>query len=124
MAKRSTTIFLVFVILWEIAVGLLYGFFLRYNTTALNSMVSNPNLSTYKLALSPTTYTSVIVDSTFIPYPHAVISIAIILLIVGKFLKNIGFAMVAGYIERSSVTGMGFTLLIFAFTVQNYFIFR
>lgn len=32
--------------------------------------------------------------------------------------------MVAGYIERSTVTGMGFTLLIFAFTVQNFFIFR
>jgi len=32
--------------------------------------------------------------------------------------------MVAGYIERTSVTGMGFTLLIFALTVQNFFIFR
>ena len=32
--------------------------------------------------------------------------------------------MVAGYIERSTVTGMAFTLLIFAFTVQNFFIFR
>jgi hypothetical protein len=32
--------------------------------------------------------------------------------------------MVAGYIERSAVTGMAFTLLIFALTVQNFFIFR
>ena len=32
--------------------------------------------------------------------------------------------MVAGYIESSSVTGMAFTLLIFALTVQNFFIFR
>lgn len=32
--------------------------------------------------------------------------------------------MVAGYIERSSITGMAFTLLIFALTVQNFFIFR
>jgi hypothetical protein len=32
--------------------------------------------------------------------------------------------MVAGYIERSTVTGMAFTLLIFAFTLQNFFIFR
>lgn len=32
--------------------------------------------------------------------------------------------MVAGYIERSTVTGMAFTLLIFALTVQNFFIFR
>lgn len=32
--------------------------------------------------------------------------------------------MIAGYIERQSVTGMAFTLLIFALTVQNYFIYR
>ena len=32
--------------------------------------------------------------------------------------------MVAGYIERQSVTGMAFTLLIFALTVQNFFIFH
>lgn len=32
--------------------------------------------------------------------------------------------MVAGYIERNTVTGMAFTLLIFALTVQNFFIFR
>lgn len=32
--------------------------------------------------------------------------------------------MIAGYIERSTVTGMAFTLLIFALTVQNFFIFR
>jgi hypothetical protein len=32
--------------------------------------------------------------------------------------------MVAAYIERSTVTGMAFTLLIFAFTIQNFFIFR
>lgn len=32
--------------------------------------------------------------------------------------------MIAGYIERNSVTGMAFTLLIFAFTAQNFFIYR
>ncbi len=32
--------------------------------------------------------------------------------------------MVAGYIEGHAVTGMAFTLLIFALTVQNFFIFR
>jgi hypothetical protein len=32
--------------------------------------------------------------------------------------------MVAGYIERQSVTGMAFTLLIFALTAQNFFIYR
>jgi len=32
--------------------------------------------------------------------------------------------MVAAYIERTTVTGMAFTLLIFALTVQNFFIFR
>jgi hypothetical protein len=35
-----------------------------------------------------------------------------------------GFAMIAGYVERHSVTGMAFTLLIFALTLQNYFIYR
>lgn len=33
-------------------------------------------------------------------------------------------ALIAGYIERSSVTGVAFTLLIFAMTIQNFFIFR
>ena len=32
--------------------------------------------------------------------------------------------MIAGYIERSSVMGVAFTLLIFAFTAQNFFIYR
>ncbi len=32
--------------------------------------------------------------------------------------------MVAGYIEGSSIMGSAFTLLIFALTVQNFFIFR
>lgn len=32
--------------------------------------------------------------------------------------------MVAGYIEKNTITGMTFTLLIFALTVQNFFIFR
>jgi ammonia channel protein AmtB len=32
--------------------------------------------------------------------------------------------MVAAYIERSTVTGMAFSLLIFALTIQNFFIFR
>ena len=30
----------------------------------------------------------------------------------------------AGYIERSSITNMAFTVLIFALTAQNFFIFR
>jgi hypothetical protein len=32
--------------------------------------------------------------------------------------------MVGGYVSKSTVRGMGFTLLIFALTIQNYFIFR
>lgn len=32
--------------------------------------------------------------------------------------------MIAGYIERSSVQGMAFTLLIFALTAQNFFIYK
>jgi len=32
--------------------------------------------------------------------------------------------MVAGYYERASISSMAFTLLIFALTLQNFFIFR
>ena len=32
--------------------------------------------------------------------------------------------MVAGYYERASISSMAFTLLLFALTVQNFFIFR
>jgi hypothetical protein len=32
--------------------------------------------------------------------------------------------MIAGYITKSTVSGMGFTLLIFVLTLQNFFIFR
>ena len=32
--------------------------------------------------------------------------------------------MIAGYVERSSMTNMGLTLLLFTLTIQNFFIFR
>lgn len=32
--------------------------------------------------------------------------------------------MIAGYIEKNTFSGIAFTLLIFALTVQNFFIFR
>lgn len=83
MSKKSTTTFLIFVILWEIAVGLIYGFFIRYNTTALASMNNYTYL--YKLATSPTTSSNVYIDTTQSPFPQAVVSIAIILLIVGNY---------------------------------------
>lgn len=91
MAKKSTTVFLVFVILWEIAVGLLYGFFIRYNTDAFTKMDTNPITLIYKLATSPTTSSDVVVDSTQLPYPYIVVAIAIVLLIVGNFIFEFRF---------------------------------
>lgn len=39
-------------------------------------------------------------------------------------MSKVGLAMIAGYYERASISSMAFTLLIFALTAQNFFIFR
>lgn len=82
--KKSTACFLVFAIIWEIAVGLLYGFFLRYSTNSFKSMASPQVL--YPLPINPTTSVNVQVNSTQFPFPQAVVVIAIFLLIVGTHL--------------------------------------
>ena len=37
---------------------------------------------------------------------------------------NLGFGLINAYITRVSFTGMTFTLLIFALSIQNFFLFR
>lgn len=114
--------FLIFATAWEIGVGVLYGLFFNYNETDIASM---ENITTaYSYQTSSGTTTNFEVNSTQFPFPLAAIVIAITLLIVGNGFVKLGLSMVAGYIERSAATGMTFTLLIFALTVQNFFIFR
>jgi len=44
MANRGTTLFIIFAIAWEIAVGLLYGWFFYYNETKLTEMNTTNSL--------------------------------------------------------------------------------
>ena len=122
MFRKNTTIFIVCALIWEIVVGILYGCFFRVNQTAAVSMNTVTDL--YSWSLSPTRSQDVYVNTTQNFFPQMVLLLAIVLLIVGKLDFKVGFAMIAGYIERHSMTGMTFTVLIFALTVQNFFIYR
>jgi hypothetical protein len=84
MAKTGTILFVVFALAWEIAVGLLYGFFFRYNETALTNMQNVT--SVYAYASTSGTSTNFQADTTQFPFPLAVVALAIVLLIVGKLL--------------------------------------
>jgi len=39
-------------------------------------------------------------------------------------LMVVGFGLINSYVTRSSVTGMGYTLLIFVLTLQHFFLMR
>lgn len=122
MLRKGTALFIIFAFVWEIAVALIYGLFFSYNETAFANM---ENVSTaYPFAAIAGNINYYQNDSTQFPFPLAVVAIAIILLIVGTIFVNAGLAMIAGYIEGSAITGMAFTVLIFALTIQNFFIFR
>lgn len=54
---------------------------------------------------------------------YAMIAIALILLIVGTWIVNSGYGLMASYIYKTSLSGMAFTLLIFALTLQHYLLF-
>ena len=58
-----------------------------------------------------------VMNATQPPFPQIVVVVAFVLVVVG-------LAMVAGYIEKSSVQGMAFTVLVVALTTQNYFVYR
>ncbi len=85
MANRSTRTFLLFVLLWEIAVGLIYGFFIRYNTDSFAAMAASSPDNIYKLSLTPSSNINIALNSTQYPFPQMVVVIAIVLLIVGRF---------------------------------------
>jgi hypothetical protein len=73
----------VFALLWEIAVGIIYGLFIGYNEPAFKSM-EDAQL-TYAFSETSSQTSSYLVSMGQFPYPVAVVAIAIILLIVGKY---------------------------------------
>lgn len=83
MPKKSTTVFLVSVIIWEIVVAFLYGFLIRYAQPTFTTMQSPSTPYLYNWATSPTTSSLALTNTTQIPYPYIVVAIAIILLLVG-----------------------------------------
>jgi len=84
--QKSLKVFLVCVALWEIAVGLLYGFLIGYAQSSFTVMETGSTDSYYYSSDSPTG-TRFAVDSTQFPFPHMVVAIAIILLIVGNLIE-------------------------------------
>lgn len=86
MAKRGTIAFIAFAAAWEIAVGLLYGFFFYYNESALSSMESVT--ASYAYASTSGASTNFKADTTQFPFPQAVVALAIVLLIVGTPLST------------------------------------
>lgn len=82
MLPKSTKVFIVCAILWEIAVAIIYGLFIRYDQDTFTSM-NSPKLQ-YQWSTSPYTSATVFANSTQLPFPYIVVAIAIALLIVGK----------------------------------------
>lgn len=80
--SKVTYCFIVFALLWEIAVGIIYGLFIGYNETVFQSMEGVQ--STYPFSETSSQSSSYLVSSSQFPYPVAVVAIAIILLIVGN----------------------------------------
>lgn len=83
--QKSLKVFVACVTLWEIAVGLLYGFLLGYFQTSFTAMFTG-STNSYYFSTDAGTIKNFTINSTQFPYPHIVISVAIILLIVGNFI--------------------------------------
>ena len=81
--KKGTLMFIIFAVAWEIAVGLLYGFFFTYNESSLTSMESGSSVYTYASTSGATT--NFLANTTQFPFPLIVVALAIILLIVGMY---------------------------------------
>ena len=81
MANKSTVLFIVFALAWEIAVGLLYGWFFFYDETRLIAMESNT--FAYQFAGTTGALTYYQTNTTQFPFPFIVVALAIIILIVG-----------------------------------------
>ena len=121
MAK-GTKIFVIAAIIWEIGVALIYGLTIHYNTSAFNSMQTQT--FQYPFADDNPTFKYYTANGTQAPFPFMVLLLAFALIIVGKYESYTGLALIAGYVERSAMSNMALTLLLFALTVQNFFIFR
>lgn len=83
MPKKSTTVFIVCALIWEVLVGIIYGLFIRYNQTTFASMQNPSTAYYYPWSTSPTSTSFVLTNTTQLPFPQIVLVIAIILLIVG-----------------------------------------
>ena len=79
--KKGALMFIIFAVVWEVAVGIIYGLFFSYNESAFSSMESITTAYTY--ASTSGTSTSFKANTTQFPFPQAVVAIAIVLLIVG-----------------------------------------
>jgi hypothetical protein len=82
MGRVGTIMFIVFAAAWEIAVGLLYGFFFNYNEPAF--LLQNDVTNVYSYANTSGTNANFQANTTQFPFPLAVVAIAIVLLIVGS----------------------------------------
>lgn len=78
MAASSYVPFIIFALLWEIAVGIIYGFYFGYQDAHL--AVMNVVAGSYP-------FSSLGVLATQHPFPLIVIALALILVIVGKMLS-------------------------------------
>ena len=83
MIKTNTTIFIVFALIWEIIVGILFGVFFRYNSTALTTMFTGVGFG-YPWSTDPNTTNYVVVNTTQLPYPWIVLVLAIGMLVIGN----------------------------------------
>lgn len=84
--QKSLKVFLVCAVVWEIAVGLLYGFLIGYSQSSFSSMQSGSS-SSYSYASDSNSVSNFTLNSTQFPFPHIVTAIAIIFLIVGNFIS-------------------------------------
>lgn len=67
MVANSTKAFIVITLIWEIAVGLLYGFFYRLNDAAYLAANLMPN--TYEYSSTTAGTTSFLLNSSRFPFP-------------------------------------------------------
>lgn len=81
---KSLKVFIACVILWEIAVGLLYGFLLGFVQSTFPFMFTGSTDNYYYTSDAAANVTFK-VNSTQLPFPQMVVAVAIILLIVGNF---------------------------------------
>lgn len=80
--KRSTKVFIAAAIVWEIAVAIIYGLFIRYNQTAFASMQTVTNQ--YYFADDSNSFRMYQANASQMPNPMVVVTIIMIFLLVGN----------------------------------------